>query len=492
MATIGNAWNIATGALKANQAALNVVANNVANANTAGYTRETANWEENPTVVLSGRVYGGGATVSGSSSKRDRVLEQSLQQQTQQQQATSTRLSALQNIESVFNSAAVNNASTANPSGIDITMSSFFNSLSQLESNPGDNTLRQTVLSNAGALANSFQGAIASLSQQQQSLDQEAASVVGQVSALSKAIASLNAEIETNNPKGDAGALEDQRQLDLTQLSAFIGVHLVTTENNGLTITTPSGATLVAGGTAFALSTSPSGGMNHVYDASGQDLTVQFARGGGQLGGVLTARDQDIPQVMQAMDALAYGFASTINAVQIVGVDANGVAGTAFFQITAPTATTVAGTIAAGISLAIQDPTQIAAAGYDVNGNPLGPSDGGNLIRMVNVQHQTCVSLAGAGFLSVPIATSPNGFYSDFTTALGSLVSQTSTLNTAEQSSLTQLQNQKNALSTVDLNEEASAMASLQRSYQAASKVFTILDTIMSSALNLGVQSSVG
>jgi flagellar hook-associated protein 1 len=478
---------------------LGLTARNVANANTPGYTREAANWQENTPVVLNGQGYGMGATMTGFSSKRDRVLEQTLQQQTQQQQATNTRLSALQNIESIFNTAATNSAATTNASGIDAAMTQFFDSLSQLESNPADNTLRQVVLSAAGQMSNSFQGAIASLSQQQQSLDEQSITVISQVNALARSIAALNGQIETNSPNSDAGALEDQRQLDLTQLSQLIGVHLVTADNNGLTVTTANGATLVAGNESFALTAAPAGGVSHLYDSSGKDLTAELAGGGGQLGGLLTARDQDIPQVESALDALARGLASTINTIHHQGADANGNPGSDFFSITTPAASPTPGSVAASLAVAIQDPAEIAAAGYSTTPSaapppaflPLGSSDGSNLLLMADAQNQACISLATAGFLTVSTATSPTSFYSDFTTALGALVAQTSTLNTAQQASLTQLQNQRNALSTVDLNEEAAAMSSLERSYQAASKVFSILDSIISSALNLGMQSTV-
>jgi len=86
---------------------------------------------------------------------------------------------------------------------------------------------------------------------------------------------------------------------------------------------------------------------------------------------------------------------------------------------------------------------------------------------------------------------SPVNFFSNFVTMLGARVAEVQTENTAENASVTQLQNQNNALSAVNLNNEAVAMQQLERSYQAASKVFAILNTIMASALNLGVQTSV-
>jgi len=85
----------------------------------------------------------------------------------------------------------------------------------------------------------------------------------------------------------------------------------------------------------------------------------------------------------------------------------------------------------------------------------------------------------------------PSNFYATFVTTLGSTVSSVQTENTAQNASVTQLQAQNDALSSVNLNDEAIAMSTLERSYQAASQVFAMLNTIMASALNLGVQTTV-
>jgi flagellar hook-associated protein 1 FlgK len=63
--------------------------------------------------------------------------------------------------------------------------------------------------------------------------------------------------------------------------------------------------------------------------------------------------------------------------------------------------------------------------------------------------------------------------------------------NTAQTASVTQLQTQNDALSKVNLNDEASALSTLQTSYQAASQMFNTLNTIIQSALNLGVETAV-
>jgi len=85
----------------------------------------------------------------------------------------------------------------------------------------------------------------------------------------------------------------------------------------------------------------------------------------------------------------------------------------------------------------------------------------------------------------------PINYFSNFVSTLGATVSSVQTENTAQTASVTQLQTQRDALSGVNLNNEASALTMLERSYQAASQVFGLLNTVMASALNLGTQTTV-
>src|SRR5271169_3834238 len=101
MGTITSLIDIAQQALMADQEALNVTANNVANQNTTGYTREVVEFQSADTVTLSGGTFGSGVTASASS-QRDRVLEQRVQQQTQIQAQSGALGSALQQIQNVF------------------------------------------------------------------------------------------------------------------------------------------------------------------------------------------------------------------------------------------------------------------------------------------------------------------------------------------------------------------------------------------------------
>jgi flagellar hook-associated protein 1 FlgK len=624
MGTINSALLLTKGALDADQAALSVVANNVANANTPGYTVEVPDWKQNQPINVDGIQVGDGVTETGSTSQRDRVLEERLDQQQQLASASSSRLTALNSIQALFTPDSGSASSTAGDIGSDIT--SFFDSFSSLESNPTDNALREQVLSSASTLAGDFSSAANSLNAQSASLDQDASGVVSQVNSLTSAIAQLNTQIQSTSPDADAGTLEDQRQQDLSQLSQLIGINQVTTENNGLSITTTSGQLLVSEGQNFQMSTGTVYGVTD-YFLGGTDITSELATGGGQLGGYLTARDVDIPSALSALDQLAYGISTSVNAQNNSGTDYDGKAGTAanpLYIFNEPTA--VAGS-AANMTAIMTNPNQIAAAGagdgtgdnsnavamYNLGQEPLGaptttfsltqnldsatPVNGtatGNVevYDTLGKSYQATVTytqqgantwgysvaLPAAAFTSgvstpvtgtitfsaagnpiqieptgaanpetvgtttgdvssVPLSftglangaadlnigwnllaangtstisqsaqasaqtgQSQNGFagsqtpidsYSNFVSTLGATVSEVQTENTAQNASVTQLQTQNNALSSVNLNDEAAAMSTLESSYQAASQVFTLLNTVMASALNLGDQTAV-
>jgi flagellar hook-associated protein 1 FlgK len=318
------------------------------------------------------------------------------------------------------------------------------------------------------------------LNAQSAALSQEASGVTSQVNSLTGAIAQLNQQIQTTSPDADAGTLEDQRQEDLSQLSQLIGINQITTQNNGLEITTTSGQLLVSEGTSYQLTTGMVNGVTDFF-VNNTDITAQLASGGGSLGGYLTARDTDIPSALSSLDQLAYSISTSVNKQNNAGTDYDGVEGNvansanvALNIFSEPT--TVAGS-AASMSVVMTDPNQIAAAGAGD-----GTGDDTNAIALAALNSSTSTIVDGQ---------TPINYYSNFVTTLGSTVSSVQTENTAQKASVTQLQTQNDALSGVNLNDEASSMTTLERSYQAASQVFAMLNTIMASALNLGDQTAV-
>jgi flagellar hook-associated protein 1 FlgK len=474
MGTINAAFSLMSQALDSDQAALNIVANNVANANTTGYTEEVANWRQNQPIEVNGLIVGAGATETGATSLRDRVLEQRLDQQQQMASASGARLTALNNVQALFTPDSGSSSSTAGDIGSDVT--AFFNSFSSLEGNPTDNALRQNVLTTAKTLSGDISNAAASLNSQLGALDQEASGITSQVNSLTASLAQLNEQIQSNSPNADAGTLEDQRQQDIRQLSKLIGINQVTTENNGLSITTTSGQLLVSEGSSLQLTTGTANGVTNFFIGN-TNITSQLTSGGGELGGYLTARDQDIPSALNALDQLAYNISTQVNAQNNTGTNLDGVTGSAanpLYIFKEPTTGAVSGS-ALKMSVVMTDPNQISAAGANN-----GTGDNSNAVVMASLANQTIVD-----------GHSPINFYSSFVSNLGSMISGVQTENTAQNASVTQLQTQSDSLSGVNLNDEASLMSTMERSYQAASQVFAIINRVMASALNLGEQTTV-
>jgi flagellar hook-associated protein 1 len=160
------------------------------------------------------------------------------------------------------------------------------------------------------------------------------------------------------------------------------------------------------------------------------------------------------------------------NMANNAGTDLAGNNGNAGNIFNAPTQ--VAGS-AQALQVVLTNPDNIAAAGLG-----LGTGDNSNALAAANLATQAIVK-----------GQTPSNYFSNLVSTLGATVSETTTQNAALTGSVSQLQSQRDALSSVSLDDEASNLELFQRSYQAASQVFTILNTIMASALNLGVETAV-
>jgi flagellar hook-associated protein 1 len=471
MGTLTSVLDIAQQALMTDQFGLNVTANNVANQNTPGYTREVANFSTEDSVSLSGGTQSTGVTAT-EASQRNRVLEQRVQQQTQVVAQSGALGSALQQVENIFglsSTSSTANSSAVTSSALGSAINSFFSSLSSLEGNPSGTSTRQSVLSAATALAGAFNDASNQIAQISSSLNQQVSSDASQVNALTTSIASLNAQIASTSPSGDAGTLEDQRQQDIGQLSQLVGLDQISTSQNGISLTTSGGAVLVSGGQSFAMSTTEVGGKTDVLAGDPpQDVTANLT--GGDLGGALQARDQNLATYSKAMDNLAFSVGTAVNQQNEQGVDSNGNPGQAIFSL--PSTQTGA---AAQITVSATDPGAVAAA---TSGE--GSSGNDNATALANLATANTVG-----------GQTASGFLASFLGQLGTDASTVTTENTAQQTALTQLTTQRDSLSAVSSDEEASNVTQFERSYQAASEVFNIVNTLMASAINLGEETTV-
>ncbi len=467
MGTLSGLMSLTNAALDADQSALNITANNVANQNTAGYTRETVNFEAGDAVSLSGYSSQNESVSATAVSQRDRVLEQQLQQQTQGSTASTARLTALQSVESMFG--LTSNSTDASSTTLGSAVNSFFSSLTALSANPTDAATQTAVLTAAAALASAFNTTSQGLSGQVATLNSQIATAAQQVNGLTATVAQLNQQITELSPNQDAGTLEDARQQAILQLSSILGVDQITTQDNGVTLTTSDGTVLVSGDQSYSLSTTTVNG-NTAIVAGDPPATLSSDLQGGSIGGMLQARDQDIPPMQSAMDQLAYAIGSAVNTQNEAGTTNSGAAGGAVFTLPA-SASGAAGTIA----VALTSGSEIATAGA-------GEGTSGT---------SNALALAGLGTADIASGQTASGFFASSLGAIGSAVSAATTLNTANTASLAQAQTQRDSLSAVSLDDEASSLTEYQRSYEAAAKVFDVVNQMRADALNLGQETAV-
>lgn len=453
MSSLNASLATALSGLSAEQAALETTSNNVANANTPGYSRQVPVLVSSDPVVLDPLTLGTGVTLKKIESVRDPILESQIQQETQSQGQLSAQVSALSQMQTNFSSTT---------SGIGAAISNFFDSVNQLSTSPTDLSLRQSVLTAAGNLATAFNTAANQLNTQRTNLDQSVEQSVGQINQLTGQIAKLNGQIASlENVGEDAGSLVDQRTQLIDQLSSLVDLSVIPTDNT-LTLTTASGTPLVSGQQGFELSTQPdAAGVEHIF-AQGKDITSTVVSG--QLGGVLQARDQQIPSIQTQLDALAAGLATAVNNVQTNGYDLNGKKGTNLFN-PSPSSGTGA---AAVLSVALTDPSALAASSDGTVGS------NGNAEALYALSSQSIIN-----------GQSPANYYSAIVFNVGNDVANATAEQSASSLALQQLNDQRSAVSGVSLDEEAANLVRYQNAYAASAQVITAINSMMQDVIEM-------
>jgi flagellar hook-associated protein 1 FlgK len=457
MGTLSGSLSIALQALTAEQGAISITSNNIANVNTPGYARQVPVFEENPPVTMGSLEFGTGVTLEQAQTIRDNILQIRIDQESQQSGQLNSFVNSMNQVQALFNEAA--------GVGLQTPLSNFFSAWQQLATDPTNLNYRQNVLTAGQNLADAFHQISSSLSSQQSDLNLSVQQTVQQVNSLTSQIAQINGQVAALSGAGeDPSTLINQRDQLTQQLSTLIDVNYVDAGNNSLTLTTSSGAPLVVGNQSFSLSTStdPTTGLAHIY-SQGNDITSSISSG--QLAGQLQVRDQQIPTILSNLDTLAAGVANAVNAQSVLGTDLNGNPGTDFF--TPPPASGQGA--AASMAVAITDPSLIAASSDGTTGG--------------NGNAQTIAGLANQAIVS---GQTPDSFYAGMVAQIGDTVSNAQSEQSANQLVLQQLTNQQGALSGVSLNEEAANLLQFQQAYDAMSRVVTIISNMTNEAVNLG------
>jgi flagellar hook-associated protein 1 len=462
MSSLFGIMSIATGALGAEQGALDATTNNVANANTPGYSRQQPVLAESDPVVIGPITYGTGVSLEKLQSLRDPILQLRIQEETQQQGQLNAYVTAMQQAQVQF---------TSSSSDIATEISNFFSSLNQLSTDPTNLSLRQGVLTAAANMATAFNNVSNNLNQQRSNLDLQVTQDVSQINVLTGQIASLNRQIsQLQGVNLDASALVDKRGVLIGQLSNLVDVSEIQSDN-GLTLTTANGTALVVDGQSLALTTQRNASNTQNVFAQGSDITSQLTSG--ELAGLIQVRDQTIPDLLSQLDTLAAGLANNVNAANARGYtlvqngDGTLQAGGNIFAPPPPSAHGAASTMA----VAVSDPGLIAASSDNT-----ASGSNGNLATLSAVQDQTI----GAG-------QNPTDYYSNIVYQVGNDVSNASAELDSSQSILSQLQDQRGSISGVSLDEEAANMVQYQNAFDAAAQIVTTINDMPRCCAEAGI-----
>lgn len=453
MGTLSAALSLLSNALEVNQTALQVTSNNVANANTPGYSREVVNLAAQAAYTVGPMSVGSGVRIQNIQGIRDVVLEQRLNQETQSQGRLNAYVEQMSQVQASLNDTA--------GSGLGAQLNDFFAKIQQLSGDSGNVPVRQDLLASASNLTDALNAVANGLVQQRGNVDSAVVQNVREVNGLTSQIATLNGQIAKATGLGqDTNALQDQRGQLLNQLSNLIDIDTISADNGSLTVTTGNGAALVVGTQSTQLTTSVgSDGVNHIFSGT-QDITSAISSG--QLAGLIDARDNGIPGIQQQLDSMTQAFVTAFNTQHKAGYDLNGAAGGDFFTIgdsSRPAAT---------ISVAITDPAKIAASSDATSGN------NDNALALADLQNQAISS--GQSVMEM---------YTGVVSTLGNEVSTATSEQSAGQLVLTQIQNQRSSYSGVSLDEESVNLSRFQQAYQAAAQVLSVINQLTSTTIDM-------
>jgi len=321
--------NIGMSGLNAAQGSLSVLSNNIANANTAGYSRQQTTQSANASNQYGGVFIGSGTTLADVRRVYNEYLD------TAYQNSTSLNSDAKAYLDQV---SAVDKTLSDKTTGMSSVLSSFFAAVQTASANPSDTSARQILLTSAQTLSNRFNSISSQLSQQKETINSQLTSLTDQVNQLTSSIASLNKQITQVQGSSNTtpANLLDARAEAVRSLNELIGVNA--SEKNGVfSVSTGTGQSLVLGDRSNTLSAVPSKSDTSQYTiqmnaSGGTAMDLGNVISGGSIGGLLRYRSDVLMPAINDLGRIAIVTADTINSQLGQGIDLNGEFGSSMFK----------------------------------------------------------------------------------------------------------------------------------------------------------------
>lgn len=428
-------YAIGMSGLRAYQGALSTVSENIANAQTAGYTKRVVTMKEHG--ATSGGVAGSGVYIGAVVRTADAYRAADVRRAGADLARSETAVSWLEQIETALSAQDVG-----------ARLASFFNAATTMAADPSATTPRAAFLAAAEGVATAFTQSGTTLNRLSAQLNDSATDATGTLNGLAVTLAKVNDGL-TRTTAGTAGQalLLDQRDQLLEQMSAL-------TDTN-VELDSFGRATVRLGGPAGPLFVAPDGGAGSIHFARNSDGTFAFAvnrqmntsavnPGGGMLAGIADSA-QRIVDAKTALDGLATDFATAANAFQAAGRDLDGNAGPALHTQDAADPTR--------LTMVLTDPRKIAAAAPGG-----GTRDNSNLLALA--------------------AARTTGKFEDRATTLiatnANALSAARTVAAAQTSIREGAVARYDATAGVDLDNEAVDLMRYQQAYQGCARVIQV------------------
>ena len=320
--------NIGMSGLNASQVSLATVGNNIANANTAGYSRQQTNQVSNASNLYGGVFIGSGTTLADVRRVYNAYLDNQLQTSTSLSSDANAYLEQVSPLDKLFSDKTT---------GISAVLSSFFSSVQTSAGTPSDTAARQLLLTNAQTLSNRFNALASQMTQQNEGINSQLTTLTGQVNQLTASIAQLNEQIAQASSSSGSGPsnLLDARNEAVRSLNELVGV-TVQEQNGSFNVSLGNGQSLVLGNTSNTLSTARTGidknQLNIQINTPSSTSDITSVISGGKIGGLLRYRDDVLVPAQNDLGRTALVMADKINRQLGQGLDANGEFGASLFS----------------------------------------------------------------------------------------------------------------------------------------------------------------
>lgn len=358
-----NIYGIGVSALNAAQAGIATTTHNIANASTAGYSRQEIIQSAQLPQNTGAGYFGQGVNVTNVVRRYDQFLTAQMLEAQTQASNLSTQLTLSQQVSNLLGDSS---------GGLTPVLQDFFSAVNAVSNAPQSIPARQTMIASAQTLAGRFQSLDQNLNQIRDGLNGQISSSVSTINSIAKEIASLNEKIvqlQANTPNQPPNDLLDQRDQLVTQLSQEIRVTTLKQSDGSLSVFIGSGQSLVIGNQASTLKTVASATdptaleVAYFNASSGTTSTIpQSSLQGGNLGGYLSFRQDVLDPAVNALGRIAMGLADTFNQQQQQGIDLKGVLGGNLFTQAIPRVTPASDNVGTGVLAATVNSTSTLTA----------------------------------------------------------------------------------------------------------------------------------